>query len=348
MTNKFYYYFLFFFIVLALFVGSFLFVLFAPNSQLADFEQKTVVIKKGMDLQAIGLLLHQERIVSSQFRLQLATKLLGIGNSLKAGRYDFQGRVTNLSVLKIIHQGKVSSIRITLPEGMQSRHYAKILSRELGLDSLALTHLIQDSTFVHSLGVDAASLEGFLFPNTYYFYWGQDERSVLKRLVGHFFDQVATPLLNQMQQMKLTLVQMVTLASLIQGEAMLRSEMPIISAVFHNRLQKGMLLQADPTLQYIITDGPRRLHNSDKRIDSPYNTYLYTGLPPGPINNPSLAAIQAAVNPEPVSYLFFVANGDGTHTFSRSLREHLQAKAQFDKIRREVYQRQKLQEGVPQ
>ncbi|MDZ7265633.1 MAG: endolytic transglycosylase MltG, partial [candidate division KSB1 bacterium] len=132
-----------------------------------------------------------------------------------------------------------------------------------------------------------------------------------------------------------------TLASIIEGEAMVDSERVLVSAVYHNRLQRGMLLQADPTIQYIIPDGPRRLLNRDLRIDSPYNTYLHAGLPPGPVNNPGLRSIYAALNPAPVDYLYLVARGDGTHIFSRNLREHQIAKQKFDMYRKMVNQKRR-------
>ena len=138
---------------------------------------------------------------------------------------------------------------------------------------------------------------------------------------------------------KFTLNDIITLGSIIEGEAMIDSEMPIISSVYHNRLRTGMLLQADPTIQYIIPDGPRRLLNKDLEIDSPYNTYRYAGLPPGPISNPSKKAVIAALRPADTKYFYFVANGDGSHTFSPNLRQHLRAKQKFDRLRRELYRK---------
>ena len=116
------------------------------------------------------------------------------------------------------------------------------------------------------------------------------------------------------------------MASIIQGEAMYEDEMPIISSVYHNRLKQGMLLQADPTIQYIIPGKPRRLFNKDLEVDDPYNTYKYKGLPPGPINNPGLAALKAAIMPAETDYLYFVSNGEGRHTFTRTVSAHNQAK----------------------
>ena len=124
------------------------------------------------------------------------------------------------------------------------------------------------------------------------------------------------------------------MASIIQGEAMYEDEMPIISSVYHNRLKKGMLLQADPTIQYIIPGKPRRLFNKDLEVDDPYNTYKYKGLPPGPINNPGLAALEAALNPVETEYLYFVSNGEGRHTFTHTVYEHNQAKLKIKQKRR--------------
>ena len=134
----------------------------------------------------------------------------------------------------------------------------------------------------------------------------------------------------------LTQHQILTLASIIEGEAIYDSERPIISAVYHNRLKRGMKLQADPTVQYIIKDGPRRLLNKDLRIKSPYNTYLYGGLPPGPINSPGFKSLNAALYPDENDYLYFVAKGDGYHTFSKNEKEHERAKRAFQRVRKKV------------
>jgi len=133
--------------------------------------------------------------------------------------------------------------------------------------------------------------------------------------------------------------QILTLASIIEGEAIFDDERATISSVYHNRLLHRIKLQADPTIQYILQDSPRRLLLKDLEIDNPYNTYKYFGLPPGPINNPGRKSIMAAIYPRQTDYLYFVARGDGRHTFTRSAAEHAQEKAKFDKIRREVYQR---------
>ena len=133
----------------------------------------------------------------------------------------------------------------------------------------------------------------------------------------------------------------VILASIIQGEVMIDDEAPIVSAVYHNRLKRGIPLAADPTIQYLLPDGPRRLLNKDLEIDSPYNTYKNRGLPPGPVNNPGRIAIEAAINPADVDYIYFVAKGDGSHAFNRTHSGHLRDKQKFQQVRREVARKER-------
>ncbi|MCJ7813760.1 endolytic transglycosylase MltG, partial [bacterium] len=137
-------------------------------------------------------------------------------------------------------------------------------------------------------------------------------------------------------QLGMSVHEVITLASIVEGEAVIASERPIIAALYLNRLEHRMLLQADPTIQYIIQNGPRRLLDTDLQINSPYNTYIYPGLPPGPVNNPGIQSILATLYPASSDYLYMVANGDGAHTFSRSLEEHNKAKQEFNRVRNEV------------
>lgn len=329
------------FVFIAIIAAAGYHVIYASNTELSNGEAKVVVIEKGMNVHNIAKLLKTENVIHNPRYFVYAAKILRLSNQLKAGRYEFEKERNNFDVLKKLKTGKVSSIKVTIAEGLQTRQIISILSNNLNVDSLKLCNLINDSTFVKKLNIPAHSLEGFLYPETYFFFWKQDEESILSRFVGHFYRIIDDSLKIKMENKNFTLLETVTLASLIQGEAMVLEEMPTISGVYHNRLQKNMLLQADPTLQYLIPDGPRRLINADKKIDSPYNTYLYTGLPPGPVNNPGKEAILAALNPENVPYLYFVANGDGTHTFSKTLEEHLKAKRHFDKVRRDYYRKRK-------
>jgi UPF0755 protein len=194
------------------------------------------------------------------------------------------------------------------------------------------------------MGVQANSLEGYLYPDTYFFTYGVQAPEVLRTLVGHFWKVYNDSLKARTEELGWTVHQVVTLASIVEGEARVDSERALISAVYHNRLKRGMLLQASPTVQFLLPDGPRRLLKRDLEIDSPYNTYRYPGLPPGPINNPGRKSLLAALWPAPVRYLYFVANGDGTHTFSYTLAQHLRAKRKLDRIRREYYRNRRRQQ----
>jgi UPF0755 protein len=193
--------------------------------------------------------------------------------------------------------------------------------------------LCKDFNFIHSLGVDAPSLEGFLFPDTYILLKTYTEEDIIQILVNQFNYNInlikkTSPTVN------LNIREISTLASIIQGEAMFDDEMATISSVYNNRLKKRMLLQADPTIQYILPGKPRRLYNKHLKIDSPYNTYIYRGLPPGPINNPGFSALYAAVHPKKTNFLYFVADGKGRHIFTKTNEEHNQAKLVLKKNRR--------------
>ena len=166
--------------------------------------------------------------------------------------------------------------------------------------------------------------------------YGGTELEIIETLVREFKKNISDSLLIAAKNLNLSLHQIVTLASIIEGEAGIDEERPVISAVYHNRLKKNMKLEADPTIQYIIPDGPRRLTKSDLTIDSPFNTYLHTGLPPEPINNPGKKSIYAAAFPVKQPFLYFVATGDGRHAFSKTLQEHLLAKKKLDRLRKEV------------
>ncbi|MFL3013020.1 MAG: endolytic transglycosylase MltG, partial [Candidatus Neomarinimicrobiota bacterium] len=180
------------------------------------------------------------------------------------------------------------------------------------------------------------TLEGYLFPETYYFFEGVDKKSVVKRLVKEHQLFWNKQNISKADSLGFSPYEIIIIASIIEGEAIYDSERPTISAVYHNRLKRGMKLQADPTVQYIIEDGPRRLLNKDLRIKSPYNTYMYKGLPPGPINSPGAQSLHAALNPQTNDYLYFVAKGDGYHTFSRNEKEHERAKRAFQRVRKKV------------
>jgi peptidoglycan lytic transglycosylase G len=191
------------------------------------------------------------------------------------------------------------------------------------VDSARYMAVVRDPEVIKSLGVEGTSLEGYLLPETYLFNWELEELDVVRRQVGQFWVVFNDSLKRRAEELGWTVREAITFASIIEGEAGLDEERPIISGVYHNRLRRGMKLEADPTIQYLVEGGPRRLFYSDLKIDNPYNTYIYAGLPPGPVNNPGKASILAALYPAQHEYLYFVANGRGGHRFSKTYSEHM-------------------------
>ena len=220
---------------------------------------------------------------------------------------------------------------MTFPEGITIRRIASIAAEKIGVDSIELVRLATDRGFLKSIGLSASTAEGYLMPDTYFFYWGTPAETVLREMSAlflKFYDQKkkkSTSVIN------LTPYEAIILASLVEGEARVDKDRAIVAGLYLNRLKRGMKLDADPTIQYILPDGPRRLLYKDLKVESPYNTYKYKGLPPTPINNPGRASIEAVLDPEEHNYLYMVAKGDGSgaHTFSRSKSEHDRAVAEY-------------------
>jgi UPF0755 protein len=275
-------------------------------------------------------------VIKSKPQFKLTAQLFKKTTKLKAGIFNVQQNSSNYKVLKDLIEVKQSFLVVTIPEGLPSRKIAAILQQKLEIDSLKIIALLNDSLYISQLGFETKSLEGYLYPNTYNFTYGLSEKQIVNTLFGQFKLEYSDSLAERARDINWSTSQVLTLASIIEGEAMIDSEMVYISSVYHNRLKKGMKLQADPTIQFIIPDGPRRLLNRDLEIDSPYNTYKYAGLPPGPIGNPGIKAIKAALYPAETPNLFFVADGRGGHIFTKTLNQHLRAKRKFDEIRRQV------------
>ncbi|MBN1543055.1 endolytic transglycosylase MltG [candidate division KSB1 bacterium] len=306
--------------------------LYTPISQ----NRVEVRIAHGAHSAQIADSLEAKGIVRSATWFLRTADLFGRANQLKAGYYQMPSGLSAYGALTRLVRGEQSYLRVTVPEGLTARQIANLMQRHLQIDSLSFMNIIGDSVFVRRMGLDVPFLEGYLYPDTYYFSFGTPESRLVERMIRQFKEAVPDSFYLRASDLGFDFHQILTLASIIEGEAILEREMTTISSVYHNRLQRRMPLQADPTIQYLIPDGPRRLLYRDLAIDSPYNTYLYAGLPPGPINNPGIAAISAALYPDTTDYLYFVADGRGGHRFSSTLQQHNAAKKQFDQIRRQV------------
>ena len=297
---------------------------------------KKVRIDHGTTLSNISDKLNKKGLVTNKWVFEFLTKIKGLEKSMQAGTFRLSNVHTNNDVIKNIVFGSPDRKKITFLEGWNMNQVARHLSKELNFNYSEVLKLLSDEELIKELNINSNTLEGYLFPETYYFFEGVDEISVIKRLVKEHKRFWNDANISKADSLGFTPYEIITLASIIEGEAIYDSERSIISAVYHNRLKIGMKLQADPTVQYIIDDGPRRLLNRDLRIKSPYNTYMYQGLPPGPINSPGRQSLIAALSPQNNDYLYFVAKGDGYHTFSKNEKEHERAKRAFQRVRKKV------------
>jgi len=231
--------------------------------------------------------------------------------------------------LTLIETGRVKQHFVLHPEGATVAELARMLESERLAASGAVVRLASDPAFLATLTIEGPSLEGYLFPDTYQFVRGMTTEEILTRMVQRFRAKLGPDVAARAQARGLSVHQLLTLASIIEREAVARDELRTISGVFWNRLKLNMPLQADPTVQYATGKERRALTRADLGIEHPYNTYRSPGLPPGPIASPGLAAIEAALDPAPVKYLYFVAMDDHRHYFSSTLGEHNAAVARY-------------------
>ena len=296
----------------------------------------TVRIPKGKTLKEITDILSEKNIVKSDRSFMLAVRSLGYEKNIQAGNLVLHEPKTNLRLINQLVNGMPKLIKITVLEGWNIFKVSEILENTMGIHQDKVISLCMNKRFIRSMGIKAPTLEGFLFPETYYFVETESPRTILQKMVSEYQDHISDDIRNRIRELGFSELQLITLASIIEGEAIYDDERKNISSVYHNRLHKGMRLQADPTIQYIIKDGPRRLLNKDLKIVSPYNTYLNEGLPIGPINNPGLQSIIAALYPSESEYIYFVAKGDGYHTFSITQEEHNFAKRKLNRLRKKI------------
>lgn len=246
---------------------------------------------------------------------------------VRTGRYLFRQGESVSSILGKLVSGQVDYARAVIPEGLMMTEIASILHREAEIDSALFMEAATDKALLAELGVDAPSFEGYLFPDTYLFDWPLGEKEALGRMVHRFRTIFDAHIAGLADSLGLSVNEIVTLASIIQAEAVYDSEMRHISSVYHNRIKAKWRLEADPTVAYALGGVRRRLYYKDLRVDSPYNTYRVRGLPPGAICSPGRAALEAAVNPLSGNKdFYFVADGSGRHRFSSTHYQHLKAK----------------------
>ena len=295
-----------------------------------DTQHVYVVIDRGISFSQIGERFEEKGLIKDGLLFLVLGRAFGIEHRAKAGRYRFTPTSNMIDILVTLYEGATYRERVLIRPGKTIEAIGGILSERAAIDSLTFVSLCRDSTLVRGLGIPSITAEGYLFPDTYDIEWREESESVMRRMVLGFFEAFDESLYAQTDRIGMTVNEVVTLASIIEKEAMRDEERPRISAVFHNRLKRGMRLQADPTVRYALKKWRGRVLYRDLKFDSPYNTYRVYGLPPRPICNPGLASMIAALNPIPGSKdLYFVAQGDGSHYFSTNAGEHLQAKDRY-------------------
>ena len=250
-------------------------------------------------------------------------------SSIRAGEYEFNTSMTPSDVIAKLLRGEIKTYKVTIPEDFSVKEIAARLMEFKLIDEESFFELAEDKEFLSSVGIKADSIEGYLFPETYYFDRSMSTRQIMKQMVTEFRKKVTPAMLDRANKMGFSVQQYITLSSIIGKESGNDAEKPLISAVFHNRLKRKMRLQSDPTAVYDLENFEGAVKRSHLRRNSPYNTYIISGLPPGPIANPGLVSLKAALYPAGVNYLYFVLQRDGFHFFSSSLEMHNRAVSRY-------------------
>jgi UPF0755 protein len=299
---------------------------------------KSILIKKGSSLRKVSVILKQEGIIRDPNLFVRMGTFLGKKKEVKAGEYEFHTRMHPWEVLNILTKGQVKHRLVTIAEGFTLSQIAQLLDDSEIVEKKAFLEKASSPALIISLGLSysatskpEAPLEGYLFPNTYHLLREMNPEEIIQMMVLQFKKVFNHEWIRKGSQLGMSQREIVILASIIEKEASLLEEKPLISAVFHNRLKKKISLQSDPTVIYGIKNFNGNLTRADLQRPSPYNTYLNHGLPPTPICNPGKDSLFAALHPSPVSYLYFVSKNDGSHYFSSNIEEHNRAVWKYQK-----------------
>lgn len=294
---------------------------------------KVIEIAEGATYNSVSELLEQEGLITSRIYFRLLGAWTGNEKNIKPGEYGLHTAMRPMELLDLLVRGKILHYQVVIPEGSTARQIAKLLEAAKVTEAEVFMKVVDDPTLMSEFGIEGESLEGYLFPDTYQFPKRTPPQEIVRRMVAQFQAAYDESLRRRADQLRMTQREVVTLASIIEKETGHPSERGLISAVFHNRLKKKMRLQSDPTVIFALTEFDGNIRKKDLGIPSPYNTYRFIGLPPGPIANPGKESLYAALFPASVDYLYFVSKNDGTHIFSKTLREHNNAVNKYQRKR---------------
>jgi UPF0755 protein len=306
-----------------------LFFVLLMNYSTSPIDKKNVNvlvdIPTGSSILKVTEILNQAGLIKSRVFFYSLTIITNARRHIRAGEYEFNTSLTPAAMIDKLLRGEIKNYRVVIPEDLSLREIASLLEKDKLVNKEDFFELASDEDFLESLNIKAASIEGYLFPDTYFLDRSMSTRQIMKIMVNQFWKKVTPEMIERAGERRLNVHQFVTFASIIGKESGDDAEKPMISAVFYNRLRKKMRLQSDPTTVYDLDNFEGKILRSHLRRNSPYNTYIIRGLPPGPIANPGVASLKAALNPAPVNYLYFVSKKDGSHFFSSSLDGHNQA-----------------------
>jgi UPF0755 protein len=302
---------------------------FTPPSNVAI--SKTILIPKGASFSWVARKLKDDGMIRSISKFTLFAKLKGVLNKVKAGEYELNTAMPPNDVLKRLVKGTVKEYKTTIPEGYNLYQIAYLLEDANLVKSEDFINKAFERDFLDSLNIKETSAEGYLFPDTYRFTKSMKPEDIIRKMVSQFNLVYSEGIEVKAKELGFSKKFIVTMASIIEKETSAKEEKALISAVFRNRLKKGMRLQSDPTVIYGIKDFDGNLRKKDLSTLTPYNTYMVSGIPPGPISNPGRLSLLAVLSPAKEQYLYFVSRNDGTHQFSNTFKEHGLAVATYQK-----------------
>ncbi len=303
--------------------GYFVYYISAPVGREAG--EIIVEIPKGSSFRTANEILVEASLVKHPTLFHLLAVITRATRNLQAGEYEFDRLMTPRGILGKMVRGEYRFFLVTIPEDFTAREIARLLASFGLVKEDVFLSLVNDGKFVKSLGINGPAAEGFLFPDTYKLDRTMGASEIIRIMVNRFWKSVSPKMLAQAERLGFSAVEWVTLASIIGKESGYSTEKPLVAAVFHNRLKKGMKLQSDPTAVYNVAGFSGKIKRRHLKNNTPHNTYLIEALPPTPIGNPGLDSLVAALFPAPVDYLYFVSKRDGTHHFSANLRDHNKA-----------------------
>lgn len=319
-----------FFLFISFFLASGSFygyqVFYASNVLINSDTSKVLLIPENADFEQVTDSLKKQKILQDKLSFMFLSKLMKYRDNVKAGRYELTPGMSNYELISKLRAGKQDPVQLTIHNIRSKEELADKIGRQLALDSTRLIQTLNDSSKVSQYGFDTVSVITMFLPNTYEIYWNIGLNNFLDRMHDEYENFWTEERIAQSKKIGLNPFQVAILASIVQAETNIKSEMPRIAGVYINRLRNDQKLQADPTIKYALNDfSIKRVLNKHTRVNSPYNTYQNKGLPPGPINLASITAIKAVLNYEKHDYMFFCASPefDGSHIFARSYQAHI-------------------------